>query len=332
MTKIDQIWKDIENDSTFNGGLLLRRYSGHVLPNIYVGIKTPLKLRCLIVKVSKTTKIEFIESAKLKDITIEFRQDEKDVNSKLLILLLTNVDFNDLFSTVCEDLINCVANLSIESEIIRELLNRYEKWILLFDAAHKEGLSEEFQRGLYGEVYFIREWLKSSNNSNSRIINAWQGPDKYAKDFQIEDWAVEVKTTHGNNHQKIHISNERQLDTSSIKALFLYHISLNVVIDSGETLNEIITQVRLMLDLDFRVLNQFNTKLLIAGYFNHHHNLYEKKGYSIRQTDYYKVKDDFPRIEEVDLRKGVGDIKYSIIMSNCQKHIINADDLFKTIN
>ena len=88
-------------------------------------------------------------------------------------------------------------------------------------------------------------------------------------------WGVEVKTTSGNNHQKVHISSERQLDIANIETLLLYHISLEVRQNSGETLNQIVQSLIDLLSSDFTSLNRFRNKLLEAGYFDQHISLYD---------------------------------------------------------
>jgi hypothetical protein len=69
-------------------------------------------------------------------------------------------------------------------------------------------LTAEEQRGLYGELFFLRKYL-SSNNNYSEVINSWLGPHKEIKDFQLRQWAVEVKTSKEIINQKVIISNER---------------------------------------------------------------------------------------------------------------------------
>ena len=73
-----------------------------------------------------------------------------------------------------------------------------------------DALSENSQIGLYGELYFLRNFLKSFHNQY-KCIFSWKGPEKSIQDFQFEDMAIEVKTTHGKNHQKIHIANEKTI-------------------------------------------------------------------------------------------------------------------------
>ncbi len=223
-----------------------------------------------------------------------------------------------------------ISSVNNETQLVQELLNRFEKWKSLFDRAATQGLSVEEQRGLFGEVYFLRKFL-ANNNSSLEVVNSWVGPEKQIRDFQFGSWSVEVKTTHGNNHQKILVSSERQLDTSNVESLFLNHISLDSRQMSGETLNQIIESVLVLLEHDFTSLSRFKNKLLTAGYFDQQKNYYEHTGYFIRQDVTYLVENSFPRIEEVDIRDGVGDVKYSIIISNSSDFIRTDEQVFKTL-
>ena len=45
----------------------------------------------------------------------------------------------------------------------------------------------------------------------------------------------------------------------------------------------------------------------------------------------YKVENDFPRIQENEIRVGVGDVKYSIILSQCKYFIIDVNRVFKIV-
>ena len=163
------------------------------------------------------------------------------------------------------------------------------------------------------------------------LLVSWIGPEKQVRDFQFGRWSVEVKTTHGNNHQKVQISSERQLDTANTDNLFLNHLSLETIQQSGETLNQIVDSVSELLSINLSASNQFRNKLIEAGFFDPHRQYYSDIGYFIRQDIYYKVENQFPRIEETDIRKGVGDVKYSIIVSQCNDYEIPEQEVFKII-
>jgi hypothetical protein len=331
MMKINEIWNELENDKSLSAGLLLRRYAASVLPDVYVALRQPEKLRCIALRLQSEVRINLSRYSNLKDITLEIIPDEKDNTKHYLLILLSSQQHKDVFSTLCEDLMYGISNVTGEDRIVKELLNRFEKWKSLFDKAGLQGLSSEEQRGLFGELYFLRKWISHSSDSQ-RCTQSWLGTEKELRDFQIENWAIEVKTTHGNNHQKVHISSERQLDTSTLNTLLLYHLSLENQQQNSENLNQIVDSILELLDTDIAAQTQFRSKLLQGGYFIHHRPLYENIGYHVRQDTFYTVRDGFPRIEENDIRNGVGDVKYSIILSDYAGYIVSESSVFEIIN
>ncbi len=43
--RINEIWQELENDQSFSHGLLLRRCSTSVLPDLFVAMRSPEKTR-----------------------------------------------------------------------------------------------------------------------------------------------------------------------------------------------------------------------------------------------------------------------------------------------
>jgi hypothetical protein len=329
--KIKEIWDQLENDNSYSSRLLLRRYSGSILPDVFVAFQNPEKVRCIAASVSIHVPVDLAQFANLRDISIEVLQDEVRQDKKYILLKLLNSQHNDVFAVLCEDLMLSIEKINSETELVKELFNRFEKWKSLFDTAAAQGLSAEEQRGLYGELFLVRTLLNNFSNKYS-VIDSWKGSEREARDFQHQTWAIEVKTTHGKNHQKVHINNERQLDRSNFSNLFLFHLSLEVLDNSGESLNNIINSMRNILQSEIRALNRFNSKLFESGYFDHHSVVYGTTGYSIRQSSFFSVERDFPRIEESDIRRGVGDVKYTIILSTLSSYLISEQQVIKTIS
>ena len=331
MTKIEKIWSNLEGDFSNHAGLLYKRYSAEVLPDIFIALKAPEKFRCLAFSINQTFSFDESQWNKLKDIKIETIPDERDKSKKFLLITLLNKQHKDIFSTLCEDLIFGVSEVTNEQNLVEKLLERLAKWQSLFEKIGNQGLSDEAQRGLYGEVYFLRLFINNSSNKN-HCLKSWLGPEKSVQDFQYSDWAVEVKTTHGNNHQKIHIASERQLDDAIIPNIFLYHLSLDVRMSNGEFLNSLIDEVSDLLTDNTMAYNLFKLKLLEVGYYDIHRPLYEDTGYTIRQENLYRVAGNFPRITEANIPIGVGDVRYSIILSESEEYRIDQKTLFSEIN
>lgn len=330
MMKIDHIWEELERDKSFSKGLLLRRYSGSVLPDVFIALTVPESLRCIAASISSSIHVSLIPYANLRDISIELIPDEKHSGKSMLLIKLLNDQHKDIFSVLCEDLIANISAVINEDQLVKELLSRFEQWKSLFDKAASNGLIPEEQRGLFGELNFIRKYLGSIPDYQY-VISSWVGPEKQIRDFQSGTWSLEVKTSFGNNHQRIHISNERQLDISNLDNLFLYHLSIEARQKSGETLNQLVDSIIDMLGADFIALTRFKSKLLEGGYFDRHRYLYEDTGYYIRQETFYKVENEFPRLEEKDIPSGVGDVKYSLILSHCSGFIATEQQVLQTI-
>jgi hypothetical protein len=330
MTKIDTIWAELENDDSFRSGILIKRYSASVLPDVYVAIRAPEKLRCLAAHILNENAPDTQNWNNLKDIKVELLKDDRNTSKTYLLILILNQQHKDIFSVLCEDLINQISSIIDEKTLIKTLLNRLAKWQTLFEKLRQQGLTPEAQRGLFGELYFLRKFLNNVVNKGY-CINSWQIPSNTVQDFHHGNWAVEVKTTHGNNHQKIHISSERQLDNSVVPNIFLYHLSLDIRNNYGESLNDLVEWVDNYLKKDVPELNSFKLKLYEIGYFEEHKSIYQDTGYSIRQESTYKVDGDFPRIIETEIRHGVGDVKYSIVVADCLSFASTESELFQII-
>ncbi len=329
--KIDTIWEELENDESCQTGLLYKRYSAKLKPDVFVALKEAEKLRCISFRINSSLNFDTNQLNTFRDIKLELLNDEKNLNKQFLLILLLNTQHKDIFSTLCEDLIYGVSEISDENILINKLIDRLVKWQSLFEKLGHQGLSDDAQRGLFGELYFLRKYLSKSSDY-IKCMNTWTGPENAIQDFQYSNWAVEVKTTHGKNHQKIHISSERQLDDSIIPNIFLYHLSLDVRMGFGETLNFIIEDISQLLNDNSIATNHFKLKLMEYGYFDIHKNLYDDNGYTIRQENIYSVTGDFPRITEKQIPTGVGDVKYSIILTESESWIINEDNLFNKIS
>jgi hypothetical protein len=329
-TKINQIWEELANDNSLKKGLLLRRYSGAVLSDVFIALQQPERVFCIAASINESININISPFDKLQEIQLKLFPDNVQKGKSILLIKLINIQHKDIFSVLCEDLIESIKSESNEKQLVRTLINRFEKWKSLFSKLNSPGLSPEEQRGLFGELYFLRKFIQHSSDFQ-HVLDSWVGPSGEVRDFQMNNWALEVKTTHGNNHQKVQISSERQLDNTHIEKLFLYHISLEKVQESGESLNHIIASINDILAIDAIASTRFRAKLYEAGYFEHQADLYNDTGYFIRQDEFYRVRDNFPRIQENEIRSGVGDVKYSIVLSHCNDYEESEHSIFENL-
>ena len=330
-TKIENIWQDfIENDS-FKTGIVLKRYSADIIPDCFVSMRMPEKVKGIAFRIS-TKAIDISALSGLKDIVSEIIPDETNIDKSLIIISLADDSLSSIFAVLCEDLFQTVSAIKQEVVLIQTLQNRFVQWKELFVMAKGTGLTLEKQIGLFGELLLLKK-LIIQTGLLKEILFIWTGPETGIRDFEKNNCAIEVKTTYTHNHQKIWISSERQLDTTLLKYLFLFHLSIEKRNSDKNTLNTIVEEIYSILEGDKLLSNIFKHKLISVGYFEHHKSIYQNNSFLIREEDFYIIKEDFPRVEEKDLMKGVGDVKYSIILtSETEQYRTNLNDVLQNLD
>jgi hypothetical protein len=311
--KIEDIWKDFENTDALKTGIVLKRFSPDIMPDCFVAMRMPEKVKGIAFRLSKDH-VDISVLNDLKDITTEFLPDETHSAKKLLLISLADNSLSSIFAVLCEDLFNSVSKVREEKELVKSFQNRFLKWKELFELAKSPGLSPEKQIGLFGELFLLKKLFKETGKIEE-CLSIWVGPDTGIRDFEKNNNAIEVKTTQTHNHQKIRISSERQLDTTLLENLFLFHLSLEKRNGNDNSLNQIVYELFSFIGDDKLFSNILNRKLISVGYFKHHESYYENVSYLVRGEDFYSVAEKFPRIEEKELMKGVGDVKYSIVLT-----------------
>jgi hypothetical protein len=324
-----ELWEALEEEKSI--GLVKRLYSSDVPFHIYGTFQYPERYYGVAFTFSNDIRIDITSFGNLRELNVMLLSDTTFVDSRLLIIQLLHPNSRDIFATLCENLIQSVIKLNTEQKISRTVVNQLEKWKTLFEKNNSTGLTPAEQQGLYGELHFVQKFLAKPDTTPCDVLHTWVGVDKALRDFQGSSWAVEVKTTSTNNPQKVTINGERQLDEMLLENLFLFHFSVEVSNANGQTLCQKIAAIREMLDNDAPALSLFNTKLFEAGYLDKHEPFYQDRFYQPRHESYYKVESDFPRIKENELRGGVSDVKYSIILAMCDEYLATENQIFNTI-
>lgn len=245
---------------------------------------------------------------------------------RLVELRVVNSSYNDVFTSLLEDILGSMEGAASERQAAAVLAARLAIWQRFLERHQPEGLSAEEQSGLYGELSFLRE-AAAAHTPALAAVGAWAGPDGAPKDFQFESCSVEVKTTTSGQHQRIQIANERQLDDTGLPTLFLKHFSLEASHSAGERLPDAVTAVRQLTAGEPAARQQLEDKLLLAGYLDAHEPLYSQVRYIVRESNLFQVGPGFPRLVEADIPPGVDDVRYSVSVAECKHHAVPADNL-----
>ncbi len=323
------LWAELEAQNQM--GIVKRLYDSSFPYHIFATFTSGERNYGIAFSYDKDIEVDITPFDNLKEMNVSLYNDSSYDNCKLLVISLISPSHRETFSSLCINLINVVKEMPSEKEMIKAVINQLEKWRNLFDKKRAGGMSNDQQQGLYGELHFLQKFLSKKITIPRIVLDYWVGVEAAIRDFQGNEWAVEVKTTSTSNPQKITINGERQLDESLLSDLFLYHCSVEVSKSNGEALSSKVEKLRSILGEDISALSLFNEKILQAGYYDEEAELYANRCYKIRDEHFYHVKNDFPRIKEGELRNGVNEVKYSIILDMCDSYCIPENQLFNTI-
>ena len=333
MNRVDTIkavWQKLETEGT--EGLVKRALDIPSDLKTFCTYKYPEKYFGIAFSFHQDIKLDISGFQDLSELKVSLFNDTSFSDSKLLLIQLVNREAraNDIFATICANVVNSIIEVPSEKEGMRIVIIQMRKWKELFSRKKDQKLSAQEQQGLFGELFFLRKLLLSSIDKVT-TTGFWVGPDNAPKDFQSDMWAVEVKATSANSHSGISINGELQLDETGVEHLFLFNLVVEVLQQGGQTLPELIAAIRQLLKGDNRATSVFESKLILVGYFDFDEEFYKERHYHIRKEQFFQVKDDFPRIKKDELKMGVSEVKYVISLNFSSENNVNEQNVIYTI-
>ena len=327
--QIEDLWKAIEADAaagkTSAGGWLLRLVRPAAACPFFVGLELASRRRVMLLRLPTSlvpSRRMWPRSKGLEPLAVTIEA------SPHFGVALKEERFADVFTALVEDLIRRVIEAGTPAAQARAFLGQLARW-QKFLSASMEGLSQEAQRGLWGELHFLREHLIST--LGPAAVSGWKGAERAHQDFQFERSAVEVKTTLAKQPQVVRITSERQLDDRAWPALFLEVIVLDSREGGAETLPAMVGSLRAKLHADMSAQEQFEEGLLAAGYLDAHASRYGERGYLVRSEKLFRVKRGFPRVTERELPAGVGDVNYGLAIAACEAFLLDEAGMKKAL-
>lgn len=310
---IRTIWASLEAKAlkTSPPSLICKRVSAAIAPDLFVGI-TASKTRALLLELPNAASGPPAFAAKglqLSPVTLK----GKSGDTHYWQLALTHPSYLDLFVAVTEDIIAALSLVKEKRLASRSFLQRLSVWQEFLSKFGPNGLGDTSVQGLIGELWYLKE-RASPLLGHRDALNAWKGPQKRPRDFEYLDAAIEVKTTTGKQHVKIHISNENQLDDAGLRVLYLCHLQMVPVQKAGLILPDLVSELRENFTLE-GLSAEFDRKLQLCGYLDSQSSLYDESRYRIAAESYYRIVKGFPRILTKDVPAGVGDLQYSVAVS-----------------
>lgn len=242
----------------------------------------------------------------------------------ILRVMLEDSRLIEIFAILSADLVDAVRSETSPAAALRRCIDRLSMWQGLFERLPAEGLSDEAQRGLFGELAVLEGALLEAIGK-LEAVTAWTGPDPANQDFVHDGVAFEVKTSLAKRHARLAIANERQLDERPHRLLLLVYVRLDESVAGGLTLPALVERCRARLQDDIAAARLFDDRLVAAGYLDVHAELYGGS-WRVSAMRFFRVEGEFPRLTDANLPAGVGDIRYSIVADDLGQWELARDD------
>ena len=331
---LDILWHDLETEAKniTENGLLKRQILPASSCSMFLGVNAPELQRLFLLRSRQSlfpSKDKIPQSYGFSVTVLKLDEDPDD--SACFVLSVNSAIFNDIFSAMTKSLCQKLTTITNEKEAVHTFLDQLIKWQHFFERPDAIGLSPEAQRGLYGELYLLKNHLLSSSKGMLHILSSWVGSQNRQHDFQFSTASIEVKTCSSKQSQKLIISSEQQLDETLVPALYLYHLSLSIIENNNNTLPVIIEDIRGSIISDHAASRIFEDILISRGYLDTHTNKYTHIGYSVREENLFHVTKGFPKLTERDIPTGVGDLKYSVEVSACKNFTVVISEIIENI-
>jgi hypothetical protein len=291
----------------------------------FLGLALPDMRRQLLIQVPSATEIHPNDFPRWHGLEISvFDGDVADIRPGRFYLLGERTrEPTAVYAALIEDLWSHIADLGDWPGVANELRQRLARWDDFFANVGAQGLSLGAQRGLFGELWFLSEQLVPVTGA-LRAVDGWVGQRQAHQDFQLQEAAIEIKTSTAKQLIEIRIASERQLDDRGLPPLYLTVLLLTELEAGGEALPERVGKVR-ELASQAGVASSFEEKLREAGYVDEQAEMY-RRGYVVRSFHAFAVGNGFPRLLEEDLPNGVGDVSYSIDLALARSYEVATGD------
>jgi hypothetical protein len=249
---------------------------------------------------------------KLKNIELKFRT----LDRKVLALRLLDGSQRDIFHTLCLDVVSAAEQAEALPEALERAIRRTRRWNFLLRSGGQTGMSLEEQRGLVGELSYLRK-LSAELGPNA-AIDAWKGPEGASKDFEFPGLCIEIKARRGAAKPHVRISSEDQLADVAGAQLYLrvYDVD-SAVLPEGESLHDHVRTTAALFENDHASFERWQDLIAATGYDEAED--YAERRWVLGLARSYEVIEGFPRLA-APLPNGVANVAYAIALEACEPY------------
>ena len=251
---------------------------------------------------------------------------------KRVVIRLTDREQRDIFLRFCRDIVESTALAKTEEQAVARFLERTRRWHKLLQGYRDNRLSDEEQKGLIGELVVLERHLLPVLGTLD-AVRCWTGPLDTPRDFEIAQIQIEAKTR-GQAVPRVIISSEHQLASLGADRLFLHVTKVSIAPENASgavTVTNMASRVRsLLIERDTAAVDPFESRLDTIGF--DWKDDYSNKSWLIGDESVYEVCEGFPRITPATIPGGVGDVRYTLSLPDCEAFRVDPTALADAIS
>ncbi len=283
---------------------------------IFIGLNSK-KNRCLFLELPVDISVDFINSEK-ENLSLYYFED-----TKYIVLELTDDSYFDLFNDLVISIYQRIYNFKDTQKAINTFVKMFYKWSEFFDDKNSNKLSDESIKGLWGEMYVLKDLIENTESKYlNDILRAWKGPYDKGHDFELENKSIEVKTKDVTK-QNIIISSEYQLEIENGKDLELLVLSVDKNYIKGKSLSDLFNLIK---ESVISKLGDFTIVLDALLQKNiTQKNIYEYDNFRFKEIEeiVFGCTENFPCLNKSNTDQSIHSVRYSLNLNSLTNFIIN---------
>ena len=262
----------------------------------------------------------------LEEIRCAVAPSNNSVSTVRLVLKLEDTLDWELVFALCSDLVRTLSVTGPERGL-SAVAARLAKWRSFLRSGRDRILSREKIRGLFGELTLLVDKLAPLLGWRTAIA-AWGVPFGASRDFVFSGKEIEAKAKLAGAGREVRISSEDQLaPPPGNSTLFLRVVTLapagDGIHDGGESLADLVRRIRKSLEADAGAAEEFENRLLAAGYMDT--VAYEYEVFSVEAEEIFRVAEGFPRLLPSAIPTGIRHVAYGLDLGVCEPYRVSGN-------
>lgn len=323
-----EVWDKLSSSSPRGQTLAARIAAPNISSRLFAAIDVEGRRHLLIVLIEDEDTFTDKES---RGVQVETRDLKILGNKAARYIDIVCIDpiGHDIFDLIGSEIAQELKQNERASESVHRVL---AKWRRFWGQLPKEMLSRNDQLGLFAELWFLSEWMVPLTGP-SEAVYRWRGPTGSRHDFEWKTASVEVKATTSVRGRIHHINGIEQLVPPEEGILYFFSLRLRGEMGAVNSLPSLIAACRKLIEIDIDAIEDFETKLLQAGYSPAHEDEYAKLHLRVVDQQLYEVGSEFPQVIPNVLLNGVPSgvefIEYDINLNGFDHLLVGRDVLIQ---